>query len=56
MFETLGSFSIFYFSLSAIILLMLIFEKQLLALEDRYDEWRENKKKKNTRNKKRSSH
>ena len=41
---TLGSFSAFFWTLASIILLMLIFEDKLLALEEKYDRKREAKK------------
>ena len=37
MFNTLGSFSIVFFILSTILVLLVIFEKQCLALEDKFD-------------------
>lgn len=43
MFETLESFCVVFFTLAAILLLMLIFEDQLLQLEDKYDEWHSKK-------------
>lgn len=42
---TLSTFTIFFWTLAGIILLMLINEEKLLELEARYDEWKENKKK-----------
>lgn len=52
---SLGSFSVFYWTLAAIITFMFIFEKQLLALEEKYDEWRGNKKVKKSRRKERNN-
>ena len=40
-----GAFTIFYWSLGGLVLLMLIFEDKLLKLESKYDEWKKNKKK-----------
>lgn len=37
MFDTLANFSIFFFVLSAILLLLVIFEKQCLEFEDKLD-------------------
>lgn len=37
MFETLGDFSVFYWSLAALITLAVIFEDELKALEEKYD-------------------
>lgn len=37
MFDTLGSFSVVYFILAAILLLLVIFEKQCLRLEAKFD-------------------
>lgn len=41
---TLGSFSAFFWTLASIIILMLVFEDKLLALEEKYDRKREAKK------------
>ena len=41
---TLGSFSAFFWTLAGIILLMLVFEDKLLALEEKFDKKREAKK------------
>lgn len=40
MFESLSTFQHFYFALAAIFILMLVYEKQLIALEDKFDAWR----------------
>ncbi len=40
MYESFTNFTIFYFIMSAIFLLLVIFEKKLVALEDKYDEKR----------------
>lgn len=45
MFETLSGFTAFYFSLAAIIILMLVFEDKLIALEEKHDRKRKNKRK-----------
>ena len=37
MFETLGDFSVFYWSLAALITLVFIYEDKLIALEDKLD-------------------
>lgn len=37
MFETLGSFSVFFFSVATLLLLGIIFEEQCLALEEKID-------------------
>lgn len=44
MFFTIQSFTYFFWTLGGIILLMLIFEDKLLALEAKYDKKREAKK------------
>lgn len=44
MFETLASFSVFFFSGVALLLIGIIFEEKFLALEDKYDAWKENRK------------
>lgn len=41
---SLATFSVFFWSLAGVILLMLLNEDKLLALEERYDTWRKNKK------------
>jgi hypothetical protein len=41
---SLATFTIFFWSLAGVILLMFINEEKLLALEERYDTWRKNKK------------
>lgn len=41
---TLGTFSAFFWTLAAVILLMLIFEDKLIALEEKYDKKREAKR------------
>ena len=41
---TLGTFSAFFWTLASIILLMLVFEDKLIALEEKYDRKRETKK------------
>jgi hypothetical protein len=52
---TLASFSAFFWTLAGIITLMLIFEDKFLALEEKYDEWRGNKKVKKSRRKERNN-
>lgn len=42
---TVGAFSLFFWTLAGIILLMLIFEEKLIALEDEYDRRKAEKKK-----------
>lgn len=37
MFDTLGSFSVVYFILATILILLVVFEKQCLRLEARFD-------------------
>lgn len=37
MFDTLGSFSVMFFILATILILLVVFEKQCLALEEKYD-------------------
>lgn len=44
MFDTIDSFAVVFFSLSSILVLMVLFEKQCLALEDKFDKWIEEKK------------
>lgn len=39
MFETLGDFSIFFWSVASLLLAGIIFEEKFLALEDRFDAW-----------------
>ncbi len=39
MVETFSSFTTIFFALVALIALGIIFEKQLIALEDKFDEW-----------------
>ena len=41
---TVGAFSIFFWTLAGVILLMLIFEDKLIALEDEYDKRKAEKK------------
>lgn len=41
---TVGAFSIFFWTLAGVILLMLIFEDKLIALEDEYDRRKAEKK------------
>ena len=41
---TLGTFSAFFWTLAGVILLMLVFEDKLIALEEKYDKKREAKK------------
>lgn len=36
MFETLGDFSIAYFSLGTILILLVLFEKKLIEIEERW--------------------
>lgn len=42
---TLSGFSTFYFILSAFILFLILFEKPLIELEEKYDQKRKNKRK-----------
>lgn len=42
---TLSSFTAFYFSLAAFILFLFLFEDKLIALEEKYDKKRKNKRK-----------
>lgn len=45
MFDTIGSFSVMFFILATILILLVVFEKQCLALEDKFDaKMREHKK------------
>lgn len=44
MFESLGSFSIFFFSVASLLLAGILFEEKFLALEDKYDAWLEKKR------------
>lgn len=46
---TLGSFSAFFWTLAAIILLMIVFEEKLLKLEEKYDKKKAMKKRAKTR-------
>ena len=46
MFSTIDSFTTFYLSLSAILVLLVLFEKQCLALEDKIDAKIKNRKEK----------
>lgn len=39
MVETFSSFTIIFFALVTLVILGIIFEKQLIALEDKFDEW-----------------
>lgn len=48
---SLAGFSAFFWILAGIILFMLIFEDKLLALEEKYDKWRGNKKVKTSKRK-----
>ena len=41
---SLATFSIFFWTLAGVIFVMLLNEEKLLELEERYDEWKENKK------------
>jgi hypothetical protein len=43
MFEDFKSFAICYWALATILVLMILFKNKLLALEARYDRWRERK-------------
>ena len=45
MFETLSVFTAFYFSLAAFIRILILFEKPLIELEEKYDRKRKNKRK-----------
>lgn len=42
MFESLASFSVFFFSVAALLLIGILFEEKFLALEDKYDKRKEN--------------
>lgn len=44
MFDSLSTFSIFFFTVSAILLIGIIFEEKFLALEDKFDTWLEKRK------------
>lgn len=44
MFETLGSFSLFFWSVAGLLLLGIVFEEKFIALEDKLDAKREKKK------------
>ena len=44
MFESLSSFSIFFFSVATLLLIGILFEEKFLALEDKYDAYLERKK------------
>ena len=44
MFESLSSFSIFFFSVASLLLIGILFEEKFIALEDKYDAWKENRK------------
>lgn len=44
MYESFTNFTIFYFIMSAIFVLLVAFEKKLVALEDKYDERRRQNK------------
>lgn len=46
---TLGSFSIFFWTLAGIILLMLVFEDKLLMLEEEHDRKKSEKKRAKTK-------
>lgn len=39
MVETFSSFTTIFFALVTLVILGIIFEKQLIALEDKFDEW-----------------
>ena len=45
MFDTLGSFSVVYFILASILIALVIFEKPLLELEDKFDAYIARRKK-----------
>lgn len=44
MFETLGGFSLFFWSVAGILLLGIVFEEKFIALEDKLDAKRAKKK------------
>ena len=44
MFETLGSFSLFFWSVGGLLLLGIVFEEKFIALEDKLDAKRAKKK------------
>ena len=44
MIDSLSTFSIFFFTVSAILLIGIIFEEKFLALEDKIDTWLEKRK------------
>lgn len=44
MFETLGSFSLFFWSVGGLLLLGIVFEEKFIALEDKIDAKRAKKK------------
>lgn len=44
MFESLASFSVFFFSVAALLLIGILFEDKFIALEDKYDKRKENRK------------
>lgn len=43
MYESFENFTIFYFVMSAIFILLVAYEKKLVALEDKYDERKKNR-------------
>lgn len=56
MFETLGSFSIFFWSVASLLLVGILFEEKFLALEDQFDNWLEERKKRKIKRKRKSPH
>lgn len=50
MFESLGSFSVFFFTCATLIALAVYYENKLVALVERFDAWREARKLKNKNN------
>lgn len=44
MFETLGNFSIFFWSVATLLLIGILFEEKFLVLEDKFDTWLEKRK------------
>lgn len=49
MLDTLGSFNTVFWLLASVLIALVMFEKQCLALEKKYDDWRKNHVKKNKR-------
>lgn len=49
MFNDIGSFNTVFWLLASVLIVLVVFEKQCLSLEAKFDDWRKNNVKKNKR-------